>query len=140
MSIIADILTDMKTAIDGAGLGITADIEYNTLVDIKDLADTKVTLIPQSDSRELFTRRASTRDITVNINIQKKLPVDYDNDDIDEILELVEDIADIIQPAAMAVSGAAWISTLNDPIYSQEELGPSRLITSVLAVVYKTGT
>ena len=72
------------------------------------------------------------------MGVQKKLPAEGEQAEIDALLDLVEQIADHLRlkrlPGAPA---AAWAGIAHEPVVSGESLEQHRVFTSVLSVTYR---
>ena len=54
------------------------------------------------------------------------------------MLALVDEIAAFLKRRSLAgAPGAAWVRSVNEPVYSPEHLAENRLFTSVLTVTYR---
>jgi len=107
--------------------------------ELADLADLKVSVVPKGVEIENASREARRCDISVDIGIQQKVGKDVDAE-VERLCELVEQIADYLAArglAASGMSGVAFLSIANEPIYSTEHLADDLVFTSVLTVTYR---
>jgi len=108
--------------------------------ELADLADLKISVVPKGVEIERATREARRCDISVDIGIQQKVGKDVDAE-VERLCELVEQIADYLAGRgllASGMSGVAFLSVANEPIYSTEHLADDLVFTSVLTVTYRT--
>ena len=74
-------------------------------------------------------------EIPVPAGVQKKLPAEGDQAEIDGLLDLVEAIADHVWLKRLPdAPDAAWVGIAHEPVVSSESLEQHRVFTSVLSV------
>ena len=108
--------------------------------ELADLADLKVSVVPKGIEIENASREARRCDISVDIGVQQKVGKDVDAE-VERLCELVEQIADYLAGRgllASGMSGVAFLSIANEPVYSTEHLADDLVFTSVLTVTYRT--
>jgi len=105
--------------------------------DLADLAGLHVTVVPKGVEVTGATRSLSQHDHQIDVGVQKKLTTDMDTETA-TMLGLVDEIAAFLRRRPLAgVPGAAWVRSVNEPVYSPEHLAEKRLFTSVLTVTYR---
>ena len=112
----------------------TADRKALPAFDLADLAGLHVTVVPKGVEVTGATRSLSQHDYQIDVGVQKKLGSDLEAKTA-AMLALVDEIAAFLRRRAMA--GAAWVRSVNEPVYSLEHLAEKRLFTSVLTVTYR---
>ncbi len=72
------------------------------------------------------------------MGVQKKLPAEGEQAEIDGLLDLVEAIADHVRLKRLPdAPDAAWVGIAHEPVVSSESLEQHRVFTSVLSVTYR---
>jgi hypothetical protein len=104
---------------------------------LEDLADLRVTVVPKAVEISGSTRSVSQYDVQIDIGVQKKLGKDLDAE-VAELCELVDEIADFLRRRSLADAPyAAWVRSVNEPIYAADHLAEQRVFTSVLTLTYR---
>ena len=110
-------------------------------VELADLAELRVTVVPKGFEASVASRSLSQYDVQVDIGIQKKLPAGADEDtEVATMCGLVEEVADFLKGKRLEGTGwsASWVRpAVNDPVYSTEHLAEKRVFTSVLTLTYR---
>jgi hypothetical protein len=105
--------------------------------ELSDLAQLRVTVVPKAIETTGASRALSQHDVQVDVGIQQKLGQDLDAE-VAGLCDLVEEIATFLRRRPLASAPhAAWVSTVNDPIYAPEHLHEQRVFTSVLTLTYR---
>lgn len=137
MALITDIADAVVDALNGQTFSqpVTAVRAYRAAFDLQEMKDLHVTVVPKG--LELITagRGVAQSDVQIDIGVQKKLATG-DDAEIDELMGLVQEIAEFIRTTRQ-FGDAAWVKTENTPIYSQEHLGELRQFTSVLTLTLR---
>jgi hypothetical protein len=116
----------------------TAERRVLPELELAELAELKVTVVPKAVEISGSTRGASQFDCQVDIGVQKKLGKDLDTE-VAALCGLVDEIAAFLRKRPLAaVPGAAWVRTQNEPVYAPEHLARKRVFTSVLTLTYRT--
>ena len=142
MSMVIDIANAVAAEINAAGPGtfsedFAAVRKVLPAYELPDLVALKVSVVPKRVEISGSTRSASQYDIAVDIGVQKKLGKDIDTE-VAALGTLVDEIADYLRRRPLAaIPGAAWVNTVNEPIYAPEHLAEQRVFTSVLTVTYR---
>jgi len=110
-------------------------------VELADLADLQVTVVPKGFEVSIASRSLSQYDVQVDVGIQKKLAAGADEDtEVPVMCGLVEEVADFLKGKRLEWTGwsASWVRpAVNEPVYSTEHLAEKRVFTSVLTLTYR---
>jgi len=140
------LVTAMNSAPGGSfSLSFTAAREYLTTIRLEDMntGDPRVAVVPVSHDSSAETRELTQRDFEIHIGVQKKLPTEYANSDVDALMLLVDDIETFFEdpanrnvaintgtPRTGIVTG--FLNDAGDPAFAQDHLKEFRQFTSVL--------
>ena len=146
MSVIVDIADALAEALNGNDFSVefTAARAYQALLELPEMKDLHVTVVPKGVVMAPVDRSRVQHDIEVDIAVQKKLGPASDDEEYDEqaeldgLMGLVEELSDFLKFRRLGSQPtAAWVKTDNDPIYSQDHLERLRQFTSVLTLTYR---
>jgi len=105
---------------------------------LEDLKGLRVSVVPRTLQMTPVTRDSLAIEYVVDVGVQKKLPADNADAEIDELLALVEAIAEHLRFQRLpGFPDAAWVGISNEPVVSTEALEQHRVFTSVLSVTYR---
>jgi len=140
MALITDIADAIVAALNGQTLSqpVTAVRAYRAAFDLQEIKDLHVTVVPKGVELTTAGRGLAQTDVQIDIGVQKKL-ASGDDAEIDELMGLVQEIAEFIR-ATRQFGNAVWVKSENTPIYSQEHLGELRQFTSVLTLTLRVMT
>ncbi len=140
MAQITDITDAIVAALNGQTFSqaFTAARAYRAAFDLQEMKDLHVTVVPKGVELTTAGRGVAQSDMQIDIGVQKKLATG-DDAEIDELMGLVQEIAEFIR-ATRQFGDAAWVKSENTPIYSQEHLGELRQFTSVLTLTLRLMT
>jgi len=140
MSQITDIADAVVAALNGqtSSQAFTAARAYRASFDLQEMKDLHVTVVPKGVELITSGRGVAQSDVQIDIGVQKKLATG-DDAEIDELMGLVQEIAEFIR-ATRQFGDAVWVKSENTPIYSQEHLGELRQFTSVLTLTLRVMT
>ena len=94
--------------------------------------------MPRTTAISAASRDSSTFECVVDVGVQKKLPAEDEQAEIDRLLDLVEEIADHLRLKRLpGAPEAAWAGIAHEPVVSSESLEQHRVFTSVLSVTYR---
>ncbi len=142
MSLVIDIADAVAAELNAAdpatfSQALTAERKVLPVQELVDLAELKVTVVPKGVEISGSTRSVCQYDVSVDIGVQKKLGKDLDAE-VAALSTLVDDIADYLRKRQLtAAAHAAWIRTVNEPVYVPEHLASQRVFTSVLTLTYR---
>jgi len=136
---IADAVTDRLNA-GSFSQPFTAERLYQPTFDLADLATLRVSVVPRSLTITGASRRMSQYEAQIDIGIQRRLTADPadDESEIDDLMGLVEEIADHLRFERLAgAPEAVWVGVAQEPLVATEHLEEHRQFTSVLSVTYR---
>jgi hypothetical protein len=117
---------------------LTAARMFQPAFTLEDLKDLRVSVVPRTVQMSPVTRDSLAVEYVVDVGVQKKLPADNADAAIDELLVLVEAIADHLRFQRLeGFPDSAWVGISNEPVVSSEALEQHRVFTSVLSVTYR---
>lgn len=117
---------------------VSAERMYQPAFTLEDLADLRVSVVPRTVGIAAATRDSSLFECVVDVGVQKKLPAEGTDAEIDALLDLVEEITDHLRLSRLPdAPEAAWAGIAHEPVVSSESLEQHRVFTSVLSVTYR---
>jgi len=117
---------------------LTAVRMFQPAFTLEDLKDLRVSVVPRTVQMSPVTRDSLAVEYVVDVGVQKKLPAEGVDAAIDELLAIVEAIADHLRFQRLeGFPDAAWVGINNEPVVSSEALEQHRVFTSVLSVTYR---
>jgi len=121
----------------GFSQSFTAERKALPAFELGDLAGLHVTVVPKGTEITGASRSLSQHDVQIDVGVQKKVGSDLEADAA-ALCGLVEEIAVFLRRRPLTgVPGAAWVRSVNEPVYSPEHLAEKRLFTSVVTVTYR---
>jgi hypothetical protein len=132
-AVVAELNTAAPTLIAG---GFVAERHYRPVMDLRELAELKVTVVPRGVTITPANRAGNQSDVQIDVAVQKKVD-DADSAALDELMVLVERIGDLFSHRRLAGASATWAKTENKPIYSAEHLEQYRTFTSVVTLTFR---
>ena len=139
MSLISDIADAVTTELNAGtfSLSFTAERHYLARFELKQLGTLRVPVVPKATTIETAARRQAQHDVQIDVGVLQKLQA-ADNSEIDELVTLVEELADHFRLQRLAsYPNAIWTRTENEPIYSHEHLERMRQFSSVLTLTFR---
>lgn len=141
MSITVDIADAVVATLSAATFSqpVTAERAYLPRYDLADMQDLRVTVVPKEMTTTTASRGAASRDVTLDVAVQKKLgdPASAQAEQ-DVLMGLSEEIAEHLRTVALAGQpGAKWVRTEHTAIYATEHLEQMRQFTSVVTLTYR---
>ncbi len=140
MSTIAALADAVAAHVSAGSFGhpVTAVRMYQPAFTLEDLKDLRVSVVPRTVQMTPATRDSLVVEYVIDVGVQKKLPAEGADAAIDELLALVEAIADHLRFQRLAsFLDAAWVGISHEPVVSSEALEQHRVFTSVLSVTYR---
>jgi len=140
MSTIAAIADAVAAHINAGtfSLPVAAARMYQPAFTLEDLKALRVSVVPRTTAITAASRDSSIYECVIDVGVQKKLPAEDEQADIDGLLDLVEEIADHLRLTRLPdVPEAAWAGIAHEPVVSSESLEQHRVFTSVLSVTYR---
>lgn len=105
---------------------------------LEDLKDLRVSVVPRTVGISAASRDSSAFECVVDVGVQKKLPAENEQSEIDGLLDLVEELTDHLRLKRLPdAPDAAWVSIAHEPVVSGESLEQHRVFTSVLSTTYR---
>ncbi|HNO80354.1 MAG TPA: hypothetical protein PKN33_20090 [Phycisphaerae bacterium] len=139
MSTVIDVADAVVASLNAGSFGapLTAVRKYVPTVELSDLAELNVTVVPKSAEITTATRTSSYFDCTIDIGIQQKVNPD-ETAELDALANLAEEVIDHLRLSSLdALPGAAWLSIAHEPVFAPEHLDQQRVFTSVVSVTYR---
>jgi hypothetical protein len=113
-----------------------AERYYQPDFKLSEMDSLRVSVVPRSIVMRPLDRLRQTHEYEIDVAVQQKL--DSEIDKIDELLELVEEIAEYFRLNPVPPNtGARCVEVRNAPIYASEHLQELRQFTSILTLVYR---
>ena len=140
MSTIAALADAVAVHVSAGSFGqpVTAVRMYQPAFTLEDLKDLRVSVVPRTVQMTPVTRDSLAVEYVIDVGVQKKFPAEGVDAAIDELLVLVEAIADHLRFKRLeGFPDAAWVGINNEPVVSSEALEQHRVFTSVLSVTYR---
>ena len=139
MAIIADIAAVVVAELNSGSFSqtFTAQRQYLPTFDLTDMQQLQVTVVPKGVTTLPGGRAHSQHDYAIDVAVQQKLET-TDNVEIDDLLTLVDEIADHFRFKRLgSYPDAMWLKTENEPVYAQEHLQELRQLTSILTFTFR---
>jgi hypothetical protein len=139
MAVIADIADSIVAELNAGGFSqpVVVKRSYLPKFDLAQMKDLHVTVVPRGVTITTGSRNHNQHDYQIDIAVQKKLTAN-DNGEIDELVSLVDEIADHFRHKRLdSFRAAVWVKTEHEPIYAQEHLDQMRQFTSVLTLTFR---
>lgn len=139
MAIPIDVADSLVAELNAAQLSqpVQAVRGYVPEYDLKEMKSLRVTVVPRELSVTSVSRDRLSYDAQVDIAVQQKF-AKGDNAEIDPLVNLVEEIADLFRLRRLASYPAAvWTKTEHRVLYSPEHWIELRQFTSLLTLTFK---
>lgn len=139
MAVITDIADAVAAEINAGSFSqpVSATREYLPAFELADMQMLRVTVVPKSVTTLPGGRAHNQYDYAIDVAVQKKLDA-ADNTEIDELMTLVDELADHLRFKRLTdYPNAAWLKTENQPVYAQEHLQELRQFTSILTFTFR---
>jgi hypothetical protein len=116
----------------------TAERRYLATLDLKDMGDDLfVTVVMRSLETTAATRAGATeKKYKIDIAVRKKLTKIEEDEEVDDLVDLVEEIIDYLNPIGMFNLARCHLIE-NVPVYIPEHLSTMRQFTSVITLSLK---
>jgi len=134
---VTDLLNSGASA-DAFEVSFSAERAYLPVYTLPEMANLKVTVVPNQVVLAGGTRGASQQDVAVDIAVQQRIDP-QDLAAVDALMNLVEAIAGYLRSTQLDVDGITprWHSAEYEPIYAPEHMEQMNQFTSVLTVTYR---
>ncbi len=139
MAVITDIADAVAAEINAGSFSqpVSATRDYLPAFELADMQTLRVTVVPKSVTTLPGGRAHNQYDYAIDVAVQKKLDA-ADNTEIDELMTLVDELADHLRFKRLTdFPNAAWLKTENQPVYAQEHLQELRQFTSILTFTFR---
>lgn len=139
MSQIIDIADAVTAELNATSFAVafTAARLYQPFFELKEMGTLRVSVVPAELTITPLGRGSSQHDIEIDVAVQKKLAA-ASNAEIDALMNLAEAIADHFRHKLLpGHATAAWVATVNAPVFSQEHLERFRQFTSVIRFTFR---
>ncbi|MBT4867183.1 MAG: hypothetical protein HON53_18925 [Planctomycetaceae bacterium] len=139
MAVIADIADAVVAELNSGSFNqtVAAQRQYLPTFDLAEMQNLQVTVVPKSVAILPGGRSHNQHDYAIDVAVQRKLQT-TDNAEIDDLLTLVDEIADHFRFKRLgSFPDAQWLKTENEPVYAQEHLQELRQLTSILTLTFR---
>ncbi len=139
MSIVLNIADSVVAELNAASLSLPVFAQrlYVPNFDLQDTKELQVTVVPRELHVRGLDRHRNTYEAEIDIAVQKKFSTG-DAAEIDPLISLVEEIADMFRLKRLASYHAAiWAGTDHQVLYSQEHWDQLRQFTSLLTLTFR---
>jgi hypothetical protein len=138
MATIIDIADSIVAELNAASFSqpVAAVRHYAPQYDVAEMTTLHVTVVPKGLASKSLDRSRDTFEYMIDVAVQQK--VDQANPPLDDLMGLVEEIADHFRAAALSsFPNARCTEVKNEPVYSPEHLSELGQFTSVLTLTFK---
>ena len=116
---------------------LTAERQYQPVFDLAEMKTLHVTVVPRGVEVAQAARGEARLECKVDVAVQKKLTA-IGAAELDPLLELVEEIAELFRAKRLAgCPEAVWVKTEHTPVYAPEHLAELRQFTSVMTLTFR---
>lgn len=116
----------------------TAVRRYRPIYKLSELETLRVTVVPHGIALERASRSNHQTDYQLDIGVQQRVGVeDAAEEASDELMALVEEIADFCISLSLQEPHAICTAVVNDPIYAPDHLEDLHCFTSVLTLTFR---
>ncbi len=138
-AIISQLGVSLEAALGSAvfSMPVTVQRSYQPLVELKNLDGVLVTIVPKAIERQRASRAAVQHEYQLDVAVQKKVGAGSDLAELDELMALVEEIADYLTGLDLAECAARFINLGNSVIFAPDHLREKGVFTSLLTVTYR---
>ncbi len=139
MAVITDVADALVAELNAASLSLplTAARHYVPSFELQDMKDLHVSVVPRGVVILPGGRGHNHHDYSIDVAVQKKVDAE-EGTEIDELLDLVDEIADHFRFRRLdSYPAAHWIKTEHAPIYAQDHWDELRQFTSVLTLTFR---
>lgn len=138
MAVILDIADAVVTELNSTEWSqeFTAERRYRPELKLADLATLHVLVVPRSVESSTATRSGYQHDYKVDVGVLQRFS-EAESEEIDDLMDLVEEIADHFAGLRLDSPDAICVATANEPVYAQEHMAQWRQFTSVLTLTFR---
>jgi len=110
---------------------------YLPRFELPEMAELHVTVVPRGLDISTGTRAGHQHDYRIDVAVQQKLQSGSISE-IDELVGLMEEIADHFRGRTLADPPASCVAVENEPVYVAEHMDEMRQFTSVITLTLRT--
>lgn len=115
---------------------LTAVRHYEPTFELSAMSTLRVSVVPRSLTSKTLDRNRDSFDFEIDVAVQKKTDPTLTN--LDELMELVEEIADHLRLNPLStLPEVRCMEVANAPVYALEHLQEFRQFTSVITLTYR---
>lgn len=115
---------------------LTAVRHYEPTFELSAMSTLRVSVVPRSQTSKTLDRNRDSFDFEIDVAVQKKTDPTLAN--LDELMELVEEIADHLRLNPLStLPDVRCMEVANAPVYALEHLQEFRQFTSVITLTYR---
>jgi len=114
----------------------TATRSYLPRFELPEMAELHVTVVPRGLDISTVTRSGHQHDYRIDVAVQQKLQ-SADVSEVDELMGLLEEIADHFRSRTLEVPLAGCVAVENEPVYVAEHMDEMRQFTSVITLTFR---
>jgi len=115
---------------------LTAVRHYEPTFELSAMSTLRVSVVPRSLTSKTLDRNRDSFDFEIDVAVQKKTDPTLAN--LDELMELVEEIADHLRLNPLStLPDVRCMEVANAPVYALEHLQEFRQFTSVITLTYR---
>lgn len=115
---------------------LTAVRHYEPTFELSAMSTLRVSVVPRSLTSKTLDRSRDSFDFEIDVAVQKKTDPTLAN--LDELMELVEEIADHLRLNPLStLPDVRCMEVANAPVYALEHLQEFRQFTSVITLTYR---
>jgi hypothetical protein len=115
---------------------LTAVRHYEPTFELSAMSTLRVSVVPRSLTSKTLDRNRDSFDFEIDVAVQKKTDPTLTN--LDELMELVEEIADHLRLNPLStLPDVRCMEVANAPVYALEHLQDFRQFTSVITLTYR---
>jgi len=113
-----------------------AERKYAPILDLKELSDLHVTVVPMTSKQDVATRGMSLVDESIDVAVQQKVTA-IEGEPVDLLMKLSNEINRFLRNLDVEIQDAQWLRVEPEPIYDVAMLREKRAFTGVLTTTYK---
>ena len=115
---------------------LVAARHYTPSFELSEMSELKVSVVPRSVTSKALDRSRDSFEYQIDVAVQKR--VEETLTELDELMELVEEIADHLRTSLLTtLPDVRCMEVVNAPIFSSEHLHEFRQFTSLLTLTYR---
>lgn len=137
-SVVTDLANAVASFINDGSFTAEAEVKYLPTHRLEELATQRITVTPRGLVITKLDRSTEQYDTQIDVGIQQRVADEQSATEMENLLGLVEQLADYLKFQALpAMPGAMFIGLANEPIYSQDHLREHHVFTAVVTLTYR---